>query len=358
MARSTGIENDVRDRRARLGWTQRDLASRSGLSRAGVGAIEAGKLVPSTSAALALAAAMGCRVEDLFRLPGAETGSPSWAWSPVGTPGRYWRASVGGRARLYPVEPSPLGMTPHDGLWRDGALEEAGESDPTRTLVMATCDPAVGLLASELARSSGIRLIVFGRSSQSALAMLKDRSIHAAGLHLSRSSDPDGNLASVRDSIGPGHVLIRVARWEEGVVCAPGLGLASAREAARSKRRWVGRETGSGARECFDELTDGQRPPRRMARDHRGVAEAIRCGWADLGVSLRLTGEEAGLDFLGVREEAYDLCFPEEFEDDPRIRALVQAVRSRSYGRSLAALPGVDATTGGEIVRMGDRGAR
>ena len=358
MARPPGIENVVRDRRVGLGWSQRELALRSGLSRAGVGAIESGKLVPSTSAALSLASAMGCRVEDLFRLPGVDAGGPSWAWPPARTPGRYWRASVGGRTRLYPAEPSPLGMIPHDGTWRGGAPEDLGEPDPARTLVLATCDPAVGLLASELARSSGIRLIAFGRSSRSALALLKAGTIHAAGLHLSRSSEPEGNLEAVREAIGPGYALIRVARWEEGIVSAPGLGFASAVEAARSKRRWIGREVGSGARQCFDELTDGQAPPRRTASDHRGVAEAIRCGWADLGICLRLTGEEAGLDYLAVREESYDLCFPDGSEGDPRIRALIQAVRSRPYRRSLGDLPGIDATAGGEIVNADDRGVR
>ena len=99
-------------------------------------------------------------------------------------------------------------------------------------------------------------------------------------------------------------------------------------------------------------MTDGRRPPRRTATDHRGVAEAIRCGWADLGICLRLAGEEAGLGYLGVREEAYDLCFSEDSEDDPRIRALIQAVQSRSYRRSLGDLPGFDPTDGGEILRV------
>ena len=358
MAKPGGIENDIRDRRARLGWSQQDLALRSGLSRAGIGAIESGKLVPSTSAALALARAIGCRVEELFRLPGTEVGAPSWAWPPVGTSGRYWKATVDGRTRLYSVEPSALGMILHDGLSKGGASEGPGDSDPTRSLVMATCDPAVGLLASELARSSGVRLIAFGRSSRSALSLLKDRTIHAAGLHLSHSSNPEGNVAAVRESIGPGYVLIRVAHWQEGIAFSPGLGLASAREVARSKHRWVGREAGSGARQCFDELTEGRRPPRRTAHDHRGVAEAIRCGWADLGICLRLTSEEAGLGFIGVREEAYDLCFPEDFQDDPRIRALIQAVRSRSYRRSIGDLPGIDPSDGGEILRVADQGSR
>ena len=63
------LENWVREQRTRRGWSQEELARRSGLSRTGIGAIETGRLVPSAAAALALATAFDCRVEDLFRLP-------------------------------------------------------------------------------------------------------------------------------------------------------------------------------------------------------------------------------------------------------------------------------------------------
>src|SRR5438067_1761660 len=80
------------------------------------------------------------------------------------------------------------------------------------------------------------------------------------------------------------------------------------------------------------------RPGRASA--HRGVAEAVGNGWAEAGVCLRLVSEEAGLDFLRVREEAYDLCFPERSGEDPRIRALLDVVRSPSYRKALGQLPG------------------
>jgi len=205
---------------------------------------------------------------------------------------------------------------------------------------MATCDPAVGLLASRLARQAEVRLIAFGRSSRAALALLGKGLIHVAGVHLSAEGHADGNATAVREMLGPGFCLLRVGRWEEGIVSAPGSKRISVRKAVQSKHRWVGREVGSGARQCLDEIRHGQPPPNRLAADHRGVAEAVRSGWADLGVCLRLAGEEAGLDFLPVREESYDLCFPESSKDDPRIRALIEVVRSASFRRSIADLPG------------------
>jgi len=113
--------------------------------------------------------------------------------------------------------------------------------------------------------------------------------------------------------------------------------------------RWVGRETGSAARQCLDELRAERRPPRLLARDHRGVAEAVRCGWAEVGVCLRLASEEAGLRFLSVRQEDYDLCYAAATEDDPRIRAVISVVRSASYRQAVGTLPGYDTAEAGEV---------
>jgi molybdate-binding protein len=130
---------------------------------------------------------------------------------------------------------------------------------------------------------------------------------------------------------------------------APGLGVKSVGAALHRKLRWVGREAGSGARQCLDELLETREKPRREARDHRGVAEAIRCGWADVGVCVRLVSEDAGLEFLSVRDETYDLCFPTTSSDELRIQALVAAVRSESYRRMLGELPGYDTRHAGEL---------
>jgi molybdate-binding protein/DNA-binding XRE family transcriptional regulator len=349
MAKTERLQNHVQEHRIRRGWSQEDLAARSGLSRAGISAIEMNRLVPSTAAALALASVFGCRVEDLFQLTAADPGDAAWAWVPDRDDCRYWQAQVGGRKRFYPVEASPLGVIPHDGVFRDGSFREREATDPAETLVVACCDPAVGLLAAELAAKVGVRLLVLPRSSRDALSLLGKGLVHAAGVHLSRAGRPQGNAGAVKDQLGVGYQLLRVARWEEGIAFPRGLKIASVRAAVRPNVRWIGREAGSGARECLDEILDGRRPPRRLASNHRGVAEAIRNGWADVGVCLRLVSDEFGLDFLGVRQEVYDLCFPERWQDDRRVRALVEVVRSASYRSLLGELPGYDSADTGEL---------
>jgi molybdate-binding protein/DNA-binding XRE family transcriptional regulator len=362
MANEVKLDNDVRALRARLGWSQEELARRSGLSRAGISAIETGRLVPSTAGALALAAALGCTVESLFRLPRDEP--TGWAGGVPAGPCRYWRAEVAGRRHLYPVEVSPLGLLAHDGTFHDGTLHDHPAIDPLRTLVLACCDPAVGLLATLLAGSAGLRLIVLPRSSRAALQLLKQGLVHAAGVHLARSDQAEGNAAAVRPHLAPGpehgYQLLRVADWDEGIALYPGLGLRTIRAVVAAGLRWVDREPGSGARQCLDEVLgrSAKRPPPApwpQAHNHRGVADAIRGSWADAGICLRLTSEEANLSFLSVREEAYEICFPDSLAHDPRLEALCRVIQSTEYRRILGELPGYDTARTGELRRIGDR---
>ncbi len=341
------VENFVRRFREERGWSQQELAERAGLSRTGVGAIESGRLVPSTAAALALADAFGCRVEDLFRLGGRERSE--WAWPPAHEPCRYWRALVGARSLLYPVETSPLGTLPHDGVWRDGRFHDHPFAEPVRTLVVAGCDPAASILASEYARQTGFRMLVLPRSSRQGLELLAAGLVHAAGVHLAEALSGSGNVREVAAVFHHDFRLLRVADWQEGLALDPGLRTPSVREIVSSTLRWIGREPGSGARQVLDELSEGKVTPEHTARDHRGVAHAIRSGFAQAGVSLRLVCEEEGLDFLIVRTGAYDLCIPETLADDPRLRALESVVRSATYRRLLSELPGYETSATGEV---------
>ncbi len=350
MALTPSLENQLRDHRARQGWSQEELARRSGLSRAGISAIETNRLVPSAAAALALAEALECRVEDLFQLRRKPARQPEWAWPSKHEPCLYWAAEVDGVDRLYPTEPTATGMIPHDGVSRLRAIGETTQIDSRRTLVMACCDPAVGLLTAALAAPAGIRLLALQRPRHEALELLGRGLVHTAGVHLSRSSEPTGNARVVREKLGAGYSLLRCACWEEGIAVSHACRVRSIRSALHSKLRWIGREEGSGARQCLDELL-GDRPPapRCLALHHRAVAEAIRSGWAEAGVCLRLASEEVGLSFFGVREEAYDLCFPTRLASDYRIQALQEIVRSPAYRKALGELPGYDSTATGEL---------
>ncbi|MFN0054585.1 MAG: substrate-binding domain-containing protein [Planctomycetales bacterium] len=354
---SAGLQNHVKLYRAARGWSQLELARQAGISRTEVSAIEIERLVPSVATALALARVLGCRIDDLFTATGEHSTPPEWAWEPQAEQCRYWQAEVGGRTLQFPAEATSPAAAPHDGVFEFGTLRFRRQLPPEQTLVMACCDPAAGLLAAEYARCTDFRLLVIPRSSGEALSLLGDRKVHLAGVHLAKAGRHQGNAAAVKRRLGVGYTLLHVARWQEGLAVAPSVGAASVSAALRAKLRWIGRESGSGARACLDELLPERAPPRRLARDHRGVAEAIRSGWADIGVCVRLVSEEAGLKFFTVRDEAYELCFASADAGDRRIQGLIETIQSESYRRLLAELPGYDVTGVGELVSI-DEGPR
>ncbi|MBC7818936.1 MAG: helix-turn-helix domain-containing protein [Planctomycetaceae bacterium] len=346
--------NRVRERRSARGWSQAELAERAGISRTAVSAIEAERLVPSVAAALGLSRVLECSVEELFgtgHSRATKTASPTWAWPPAQTPCRYWLANVDGRRRLYPVEETPLGEIPHDGVHATGQ-HSANERLTDNTLVMASCDPAAGLLARVYEQITGYRLIVFPRSSRQALQLLQQGLVHVSGVHLNAADDDSGNASAVREIVAEPATLLHVVTWEDGIAVGSDVTASTVRGLLRNPLTWVGREAGSGARQCLDELLDHRPAPRRLARDHRGVAEAVRCGWADAGVCLKLVADEAGLRFLSVRTERYDLCYLRRHDHDPRIQALVRVIQSSEYRRQMSELPGYDARRAGDLVTI------
>ena len=146
--------------------------------------------------------------------------------------------------------------------------------------------------------------------------------------------------------------LLRLARWETGSRWRRTTIRVSAECVARRPLRWAAREAGSAARECLDELL-GNRPfSGREVNGHAAVAEAVRAGWAEAGVCVRFSADEAGLNFLPVRTETLDLCFPAAFQHDPRIQALVRLLRGRACRRLISELPGYNARETGEILAL------
>jgi molybdate-binding protein/DNA-binding XRE family transcriptional regulator len=344
--------NTVLTKRLAREWSQAELARHVGVSRAAISAIEGERLSPSVATALALAAVFECSVEELFGHGGAvKPQGAGWAWAPRGECSRYWEAEVDHRRWLYPVEAMALNPTPHDGVWQNGVPCESSPAAES-TLVMASCDPAAGLLAAEYARASGFRLLVFPRGGRSALELLRQRVVHLAGLHYSTDEFPGRNAETVRTELDGKCQLLRLARWESGIALAAEDRSRSAESVARRPLRWAARESGSAARECLDELLGSRRFSGREVNGHAAVAEAVRAGWAEAGVCVRFSAAEAGLNFLPVRTETLDLCFPAAFQHDPRIQALVRLLRARACRRLISELPGYDARETGEILAL------
>lgn len=340
----------LREFRSRKNWTQAELARRTGISRSSIAAIENGALTPSVNTAMALARALDRTVEEIFSNDNDR--AVAWAWEPSGESQVYWEACFDQKRLAFPVESLPYNIIPPDGLLHRRERKPLSRDMSAMTLVMASCDPAAGLLASMMGEKAGIRVLSFHRSSHESLSLLRQGVVHVAGTHLRETSDPEGNRDVVMEMLGKDFRLIRGAVWHEGVAIRSGAGLNSIKKATASTVRWIGRKEGSGARRCQDKLIPAGKRIMGVARNHWEVAMAVSQGWVDAGVCHRLVAEEAGLDFMLVSKETFELCYHSDMETDPRIIALRRVIKSTGYRKSLSGLRGIETWTSGDEISV------
>lgn len=336
----------LRTFRSKQNWTQAELARRSGVTRSSIAAIETGALVPSVHSAIALARCLDCTVEELFD---DQTDNPAkWAWEPEQSKRGYWKSAFGPEMLAFPVEPLPFSVLPPDG-WHDGqSMTPMAHQNPELTLIIASCDPAAGFLAAMMREKEGIRMLPFYRSSNEALALLKQGVVHVAGMHLREIDENEGNPVVAREFLGKGYRFLRGAVWQEGVAVRAGEGVTTFRKAASSRIRWIGRKPGTGARRCQDKVIPAEKAPEQVAQNHWEVAMAVRHGWIDAGICHGLAAAHANLELLPASREAFDFCYPVGLENDPRIRALRKVVKSTDYRKGLGAFTGIDSQSTGE----------
>lgn len=362
------FHTSLKRRRTAHGMLQQELARRACISRQALSALEAGRMVPSTAVALRLARALSCRVEELFWLDDEDAPlEAELAGAPPGrTPGRYLVGQLDGRWVAHPID-SAHSTAPADGLGLRPEKNGALRIRPLRpagaiasNLLVAGCDPALGLLAEAWRdHRPGSRLAWLNASSTAALELLRRGQVHLAGAHLLDERSGQFNLPVVKRLLPDRRVVIvRLARTEAGLVVRPGNPHRARRieDLSRARLKLVNREQGAGARQLLDRLLLRARIPSSQIQGYqwevRGqlqVAQAVALGAADAGIATRSAAVAQGVDFVPLADERFDLIFPAASMQDERIARLVDLLGSRPFRRELAAL-GYDTSESGHVV--------
>jgi molybdate-binding protein len=325
--------------------------------------------------ALRLARELGETVESLFgeadphNRKQIETSWPCPESPPRSStsPRRVVLGRIAGKLIAVPQPPACLWLSPAAGILgqvRAGRAKISTywpQAEIDSTLIMAGCDPAVGMIADWFARRRSPAVAVPQRCSSSrALAALVSGTAHVAGVHLRDTRSGEYNLRPVREAVGrrPA-VLIGFARWELGLAAAPGnpLKLGSFDDLARPRLRIVNRESGSGSRAALDEALRelGLKPAQvsgyeRELPGHLEVAAAIAAGEADTGLTIRLAAEACELAFVPLREERYDLVVLEREYDLPPVQAMLEALASARFAREVNQLCGYQTNQMGNVI--------
>src|SRR5262245_1217099 len=257
-------------RKAR-GMGAAELARKVSVTRQTIYAIEAGTYVPNTEVTLLLARELEVAVEELFLLPGERrektaTVTAEYLGQRVPGNGQAVRVSrVGTKWVGVPVDARPYHLPEADAVVTGSPsrspktrLRLFSEEETMRNkIVLAGCDPATSLLARMVERLSGVEIVHAPASSQLALDWLKEGKVHIAGSHLQDPDSSEFNLPFIRRQFtNKDMTVVNFARWEEGLVVAPG-NPKSIRQIDDLNRRnvtLVNREPGSGSRALLDGL--------------------------------------------------------------------------------------------------------
>lgn len=371
----SGLRNQLKTIRTRLGLSQQGLAQAAGIARQTVGGIEAERYAPSAQVALKLAKTLQCRVEDLFWL---EEDLPvvkaaAGAAMPPEQNVRVTLARIGTQWVAYPLLDDAAfraEMVPADGVGRmdaDGTTVRVRGLEVlenlTRSVVIAGCAPALSLWARSAERwHPDLRVHWTYANSTDALAALAGGRAHAAGVHLSDPAGGVDNASHVRCLLANrGVVLVNIGLWEEGLLVAPGnpLHLKDVADLAQMGVRIVNREQGAGARLLLDTQMQTENIPAaalsgydRIVLTHQEVARTVQNGQADAGVSAASVASLYGLDFVPLRAVRYDLAILKDSLPTPPVQMLLETLGSRWIQSQLKALGGYDVSRIGEIIEV------
>ena len=211
-------------------------------------------------------------------------------------------------------------------------------------------DPALDLLV-RAARDS-VTVVPGPRGSVNGIVQLARGTADAAALHLLDVASRRWNDPLARGALGGEPVeLVHLWRREQGLVVAPGNPHSIRGVADLEGRRIAWRAAGTGSRLLLERLmlAASCEPHPELgepAESHLAVAAAVATGAADAGLAVRAVAESAGLEWVPVMSEPFELAF------DPASKAVAERLldtlaESRLQTR-LAAMPGYDLSMSGE----------
>ncbi len=370
----TNVHTQLGSIRRSRGFGASDLARRVGVSRQTIYAIEAGSYVPNTEVTLKLARELEVSVEELFALQEENPEKPETVDSEILsssalTEGQAVKVClIGGKLIGVPVTASPYFLPEADGvisrlgrsLNRARVAVFSKNEGYAKKLILAGCDPAIGLVAKLVEKLSGVEIVSAAASSRLALQWLKEGKVHMAGSHLLDADTGEFNLPYLRLQFpDEDFAVVTFAQWEEGFITAPGnpKKICKAEHLTRKTVRFINRETGSGSRALLERLLFNSGTPAskvagydRLALGHLAAAYSVHSNEADCCLATRSAAQVFGLHFVPLQSERYDFVMRRQTLETPAAQVFLDVLQKASLRRKLEVLAGYDTSQTGAVV--------
>jgi len=209
-------------------------------------------------------------------------------------------------------------------------------------------------------RESGCGLATLAVGSEAGLARFLTGEAIAAGMHLHALDDLEGdaNVAALKARSDVGDtVLIGFCRREQGFLVPSGnpMKIRTIEDAAERRARICMRPKGAGAQLLLLALLERAKATLEavqagpMCPTGPDIAQAIRAGRADVGVATRSVANAAGLDFVPIVWESFDLLMRQRDYFRPSLQSLMRFIRSEALAARAGEMGGFDLSTAGAV---------
>jgi putative molybdopterin biosynthesis protein len=210
-------------------------------------------------------------------------------------------------------------------------------------------------------RESASRLASLPEGSEAGLQRLARGEVTAAAIHLHRldGNDDAANVEAVANTPGlHDTVLIAFARREQGLIVAAGnpLGLSDLAGVASMRARLALRPQGAGAQLLLLSLLahaglalDAFATVKPVCPTGPDIAQAVRAGRADCGIATRSVAQTAGLGFVPLVWERFDLAMRQRDYFLPELQALLKLLRTEPFHARGRELSGYDTGAAGDV---------
>jgi excisionase family DNA binding protein len=181
-----------------------------------------------------------------------------------------------------------------------------------------------------------------------------------AGLHVVDPDTGDYNVPAIRAALpGRDMVAIEWAKREQGLIVAAGnpQQIASLADLVKNKLRFVPRQEQAGSHVLFVHLLSEAgialgdvSLAADAALSESDVAASIVEGKADAGFGIRASAAQAGLGFVPLALERFDLVLRRRDYFEPAIQTLLAFARADEFRARAARLTGYDVSNLGRVI--------
>jgi excisionase family DNA binding protein len=228
---------------------------------------------------------------------------------------------------------------------------------PSPPIVGGSHDP----LLEWTLRESACGLASLPEGSEAGLRRLARGEVTAAAIHLHRldGDDEAANAEAVANGSGlHDAVVIAFARREQGLVVATGnpLRLSDIASVGAKRARLALRPPGAGAQLLLLALAaraglalDTLAFVKPACPTGADIAQAVRAGRADCGIATRAVAQAAGIGFVPLTWERFDLVLRQRDYFLPPAQALSRFIRTAAFRERAAELTGYDVSEAGDV---------